>query len=46
VKALNNLFVMPDTSELLARDDLSPYMRTAISQMLENGQSEADIKVR
>jgi len=43
--ALAGLLVMPDTTDLLGRRDLSPYLRTAIELMLNNGQTENDVKV-
>lgn len=42
--ALKNILTMPNSTELLARDDLSSYIRIAIEHMIKNGQSEADIK--
>ena len=44
VDALHDLRAMPDSGELLERDDLSPYIRTAVEYMLRQGQTESDIK--
>jgi len=43
--ALASLLVMPDASDLLSRCDLSPYLRTAIRLMIDDGQTESDVKV-
>lgn len=42
--ALKELLLLPDSDILLARDDLSSYIRLAIGYMKEQGQTEADIK--
>jgi len=36
---------MPDTTDLLNRRDLSPYLRIAIDLMLNNGHTENEVKV-
>jgi len=43
--ALAGLLVMPGSSDLLSRRDLSTYLRTAIEMMLHSEQTETDIKV-
>ena len=43
VKALSVLCKQPCSSELLARDDVSEYIRFATEFMLERGQTEQDI---
>lgn len=42
-KALSILIQQPGSSELLAREDLSAYIRFSTEFMLQNGQSESDI---
>ena len=42
--ALGELLLMPGAEDLLKREDLSDYIRTAIHFMKEQGQTEADIK--
>ena len=42
--ALEEMIQQPTSAELLAREDLSEYLRLAIEYMLENGQSESDIQ--
>ena len=44
MKALEQLLYVPDADELLERPDLSPYIRTAIDCMKDQGQTDADIK--
>jgi len=44
VAALKELVQCPNADELLARPDLSRYLRRAIEFMQNNGQNEAEIK--
>lgn len=43
MKALEGMLCQPRSHELLARDDIQDYLRTAIEFMLNEGQSESDI---
>jgi hypothetical protein len=43
MKALEGMLCQPNSTEMLAREDCSDYLRTAINFMLSEGQSEADI---
>lgn len=42
--SLRNLLQMPDTEQLLLREDLSAYIRVAIDCMIRQGQTESDVK--
>ena len=44
VAALKELLQCPDAGELMARPDLSQYLRRAIQFMQQNGQNELEIK--
>lgn len=43
MKALGEMVQQPSSDELLARPDLSEYIRTATNYMKEKGQTESDI---
>ena len=43
MKALENMLCQPSAHELMNRDDVSDYIRTAIDFMVSEGQSESDI---
>lgn len=43
-KAQKEMLCMPDADELLARPDISIYMRRALEFMQEHGQTEQDMK--
>ena len=43
MKALEGMLVQPSADELLQREDLSEYIKTAVSYMKMHGQTEADI---
>ena len=44
IDALKELLVMPESEELLARNDVADYIKMATNYMKEQGQTEADIK--
>lgn len=44
VDSLRDLLQMPDTEQLLLREDLSAYIRTAIDCMVRQEQTESDVK--